>query len=97
VRFVPASRAINYRGMRMRSVWAATLQTLALVAFAAEVGFAEEDANLLRESVPMPSRATIWNLPPQPNRPSLPMPHFSQETILPEPIHVAGEPAAQEY
>jgi hypothetical protein len=56
------------------------------MALAAGGALADDDGVLLRDSARMPSRAYDWNLPEQPNRPSLPLPHFDQNTILPEQI-----------
>ncbi len=70
----------------MKHVLARISQVSLLATLVAQVGFADDDAVLLRGSTPVPSRAYIWNLSPQPNRPGLPLPHFEQNSILPDRI-----------
>ena len=56
---------------------------------------AQEDANLLVPStVPLPDRSYDWNLPEQPNRPWLQMPHFEQSPFLPDRIQFNAIPKA---
>jgi len=59
------------------------ISVLAPLTVAADLAPGEEDAVRLKSTVPLPSRVYNWTLPAQPNHPSLPLPRFQQETILP--------------
>lgn len=76
-------------GLWIGLFWSAVLSSGALPARA------QEDANLLVPStVPLPDRSYDWNLPEQPNRPWLQMPHFEQSPILPDRIQFNAIPKA---